>query len=526
MTQPGYTRGEIFLNNISSFWRLIFQQADLVQAMLDNHEETLAQAYFNLLEVILAKSVHDIPVFHREKWQLLTFLESEINANSSSLLRYGGGVVYGPQLPGSEFGAGITFEYGGSAPGAGSSFQLPEGMVGIESYITNRIHEPSLVLTRGADFIIKNTVIFFRENPFENSLVPIRDIHDSTGAVVDRQIAIWALNSDHDYQFLWKNYGHLIDVFLDSSENYKQFLRAAWALFNLGPRIDFLVSTLNALLGLQTVLEASETVETVLIEDDLQKVITDQHVYEFGLTVPLRPDLEAGLVLQASDPLTEVVVILDDVSHPGWWNNYPLLPIPQRILTEEHADDLIVFNQAEKAELVWGGTAPIRVGGNMTQARRDFFAEFPLLWGSGAKWGETTFNYLGLDYLFEKFWKHHLFLLQINLNHVSADRLSGKVIELLRDALPAYVFYIALNDITLVDTYNLEEDAEDLEFDFEKAHFYEDDYDSFEDGYQSRTPLIWGGDTALWKDPTTFKWGAVGFHDGGPRWYIRQKPCE
>lgn len=526
MTQPGYTRGEVFLNNLASFWRLIFSQPEVVQGLLDNHEETLAQAYFNLLEIVLAKSVHDIPVFHREKWKLLTFLESDRNANASSLLRYGGGLVYGPQPLGSEFGEGVTYAYGGTVSGTGSSFLLPEGMVGIESYITNRIVNPSLVLTRGVDFQIKNGVLVFRENPFDNDLVPVRNIQDEAGAVVDREIALWALNSDHDYQFLWKNYGHLIDLFLESSENYKQFLRAAWSLFNLGPRIKFLESTLNALLGLPTVLEATEVVVEILTEGATKKVVTDRNVYEFDVDVPLRGDLEAGLELEATDPLTSVVTILDNLTTPGWWNNFAFLPIPKRILTDGHFDDLVVFNRSDRVPLVWGGSAPIQVGGDMTPERLEVFEEFPLLWGIDASWGDATFSYSGLDLLFEHFFKHHLFLLQINLNHVSADRLTSKVVQLLRDALPSYVFYIALNDVELTDEYSLDEDADDLEFDFEKAHFYEDDYDSYEEGFQSLTPLLAGFDTATWEDPTDFLWGVPGFHGGGPRWYIRPKPCD
>jgi hypothetical protein len=113
----GYSRGEIFLQNISSFWSKVFNDVDVVTALLDGQAEGLAQAYFNLLEIILAKSVHDIPVFHREKWVLLVFNESDINRNAANLLKYGQDSEYGIQTTASAFAPGLEFEYGGFASG-------------------------------------------------------------------------------------------------------------------------------------------------------------------------------------------------------------------------------------------------------------------------------------------------------------------------------------------------------------------------------------------------------------------------
>ena len=167
----GYSRGELFLQNISSFWSQVFNDVPLVTALLDGQAEGLSQAYFDLLEIILAKSVHDIPVFHREKWQLLIFNESDINKNAANLLKYGQDAEYGVQTVSSAFAPGLEFEYGGFASGDATSFALPGDMVDIESYVTNRIYEPSLVFSKGADFFISNGIIFFAKNPFSNVLI-------------------------------------------------------------------------------------------------------------------------------------------------------------------------------------------------------------------------------------------------------------------------------------------------------------------------------------------------------------------
>ena len=520
----GFLQGELFLDNISSFWSKVFKDSDVAQALVSGTEETLSQAYFNLLEVILANSVHDIPVFHREKWQLLVFNESDKNRNAESLLKYGQGAVYGPQTSDSEFPPGQTFQYGGFASGKACSFKLPDQMVDVESYLVNRIHEPSLVLTKGVDFYINNGVIFFKENPFENELIATRAIQDEDGNTVDRQIGIWALNSDHDFQFLFKNYGALIDIFLESSENYKQFLRSAWELFFVGPRITSLLSTLNSLLGLPTIRDAKETFQTTLLEGNTQKVVTDKNVYSLPVSTPLRSDLETGLELEVGDPIAGVITILDDVSTPSWWRNFEFLPIPVRILTEDHGDDLIVFNISRKVPLETGATISLDVSGEMTEERRTFFEEFPLPIGGGWSIGDTSFSYRSLDLLFEFFFKAHLFLLTVNLDEILPSRLTSKVVELLKEALPAYVHFLSVNDVSLSEAYNLGTDSEEPEWEFERAHYYTDTYSDFSDGYHSRGPWLIGFDGIVISDPPAVEIGGTGLQPG-MRWYIRRKPC-
>jgi len=109
----GYTNGGQFIKALGSFWNVLFKDNLLITNYVQGFEELLAQSYFDLLEVVLKKSVQDIPVFHREKWTLLTFKESELNEGTGAFLKYGDGAVYGTQPAGSEYGSGYTFKYGG-----------------------------------------------------------------------------------------------------------------------------------------------------------------------------------------------------------------------------------------------------------------------------------------------------------------------------------------------------------------------------------------------------------------------------
>ena len=516
----GFSKGRLLLNSISSFWSLVFKDAELIKSFVGGIEKTLSQAYFNLLEIILKKSVQDIPIFHREKWTLLIFNESDRNKNSESLLKYGQGVVYGGQPADSDFIPGATFQYGGFAEGLTSSFKLPDKMVDIESFLMNRIYEPSLVLTNGVDFFIRNGIIFFKENPFENDLLPKKEIIDQDGNVVDRQVAIWALNSDFDFQFLFKNYGSIIDIFLESNENYKQFLQTAWRLFTTGPRINNLLSTLNAFLGLPVIIEEKEIVQTLLITDTEQRIVTDQHVYILAPNVDLRSDLTPGLELKAFDYLTDAIVILDTVRNPRWWTNFAYLPIPNEILSHEYFDSLKVFNELVTTDVNFGASAPLKVIGEMTEDKQQLFNDFPIPWGAGWNWGDTKLSFRALDLLMDNFWKSHLFFLQIKANQVLPGRLNQNLIDLLNEALPAYVHFINITDVEFNEDFNTETDTED-DSDFEKAHANTEEYTAnvdWEDGFQG--VLRWGDGVPFGE----FEWGSRGFI-GSFKMFLRENRC-
>ena len=64
----GYERGRLLLESIGTFWSSTFRDKDVLQNHLEGVGSIYGQRYFDLLEIVLAKSIFDIPVFHREKW--------------------------------------------------------------------------------------------------------------------------------------------------------------------------------------------------------------------------------------------------------------------------------------------------------------------------------------------------------------------------------------------------------------------------------------------------------------------------
>lgn len=451
----GFERGRLLLESMSSFWTNLFQDKDIVQGLQEGVSEEYGQVYFDLLEIVLSNSIADIPVFHREKWTLLTLKESNLNQNSGAFLKFGDGAVFGSQPETSEFPGGTQFVYGGLLPGV-YSFALPEGLVDIQSYVMNRVHNPSTVLVKGYDFLVRNGALFLSENPFTSGDLPVRDIIDNTGTVVDREVALWALNSDFDYQFLWSNYGYLLDFFMESDEGYKTFINAVWTLFFQGPRVDRFISAVNGLLGLPVIREVTETIVAIYTESDRIRVVTDRHEYQLRPTATLSSSVILGAELDAFTPLADAIKIVDTKIIPRWWNNRDLIPIPQAILDEDFFGSMIIPQKFLTVGTALGTVYDSGISGKMTPARESFFRNFPRVLGDGWVLGETTTDIAILDLIMQNFFHNHTFLLEVDTSQVRTELLSSQFLKIINDALPAYVHFIGILDKPLEDIYNLE----------------------------------------------------------------------
>ena len=74
--------GHNFLRALSSFWNRLFGDKELLQEVYAGTEETLGQAYFDLMEAVLGSSLNDTPIYHREKWRLLLVRQDQLVYNT------------------------------------------------------------------------------------------------------------------------------------------------------------------------------------------------------------------------------------------------------------------------------------------------------------------------------------------------------------------------------------------------------------------------------------------------------------
>jgi len=67
-----------FLEGLSDFWQRFFNEADQLDAMYQGSAILMGQAYLDLLSNVLAVSLKDAPVFHKEYFRLVTLREDQL----------------------------------------------------------------------------------------------------------------------------------------------------------------------------------------------------------------------------------------------------------------------------------------------------------------------------------------------------------------------------------------------------------------------------------------------------------------
>ena len=445
MARSGYDNGDIFIKALSSFWSVVYQDRALLNKFMSGYGELFSDAYFNFLESILSTSIEDIPVFNKKKWYFLSLKESE-NLADAKLIYTKEGIRYGPQPDNSLFSSNTTFHYGGNF-NSETLFRwtLPRNIVDTDRFLMNRIHSPSLVMTKNQEFIIEEfegqKVITFKDNPFEDTRIPKRNIQDSLGKTVDREFGLWALNTFWDYELVWETYGKLVNFYRPNSEEYKIFVRAIWDLFVGGPNFKNVEAGVNAVLGLP-ITRDTETIKEI-IDDGTNNVIrTDLNIYKVDKSIPLRSDFfstEGNLIPDTFEPLTEVISVKDSVSDPQWWNDIDPFIIPKNLIYE-NVDFFIPDNVIFYADMVIGKEYGPPAG---VDTPNEYLKTIGLRigeWVIGQEDSSTPLSYK-LDYknyIMENFFKENLFFLSISPSVTQLQNFDRQVVQVIDTIIDDY----------------------------------------------------------------------------------------
>lgn len=131
-----------FLTGLSSFWNRLFSDVDLLNESYAAHEETVAQAYLDLMESVLSSALDEVPVFHRDNWRYISVREDN-----------------------------VFYE-----PSGNVNFKVDVGDARAVPFLYNRILDPTAVLEDGVDYDVTATLnynetdqtnhIGFYSNPF------------------------------------------------------------------------------------------------------------------------------------------------------------------------------------------------------------------------------------------------------------------------------------------------------------------------------------------------------------------------
>ena len=172
----------------------------------------------------------------------------------------------------------------------------------------------------------------FNTNPFESVLVPKIDLIDSTGEPVvytdvngieqqEQEIILWCYNTQVDVEQLYLSHGYVFNVKFDSSEFYKELLKALDNALVEGMTVLALKTLMAAMLGIKPVIEFEETVEEVASADGYHIVVTDKNVYKINSAFTLSSSVVVGSQLHSGDIVITDLQYFDNVTKRDWWTS-------------------------------------------------------------------------------------------------------------------------------------------------------------------------------------------------------------
>lgn len=292
---------EFMLRTLGALWSYWYPERDTVKSTLTARGETFYQVYLDLLDLVASKSRFNIPIFKRQNWYMFTVLESQKNASYQLMNLYSTN--------------GLTYQYA-DKPAYGDKLNSKYFSFAVDPTIKrvhavyNRVINPSLILLDGVDYSLntEHGIISFSKDPFDDPLVPKRDVLDSSGNVVDREMALWFNLSDWDIQNVYNQFGYALGIWMESSTFYKEFISAVWDLLVLGPTQSALKFAITALTGVPFA-EGNETVVRVISDGSYKHVETDKNVYTFKSTATII--VSAGDELVAGQAMSTSAIIIE-----------------------------------------------------------------------------------------------------------------------------------------------------------------------------------------------------------------------
>jgi len=299
--QNNFDDPEQLLGLLGSFWATTYSGNALLEDLSGITGQMAQQSHLHLLELVQSVSRYTVPIFHQDNWYGLRILESELNSDDSLIEEY-------TTPASSNYTATTSLNYGEIAGQTFYSITKPEGLENVQ-VIFNRLAGPSVELIKGIDFWIRDSVITVRNNPFDNPLIPKRELLNAIGTITDRECVLWLYRGQWDWQTVYEQFGYALRLRMKSSQGYRDFINAIFDAFVEGTSIRTQQQALAATFGIPLVVEASETVEYVVNDADKLNIITDVHTYQFPLGTTAI--VAVGDVVVAGDPLTNLLQIFE-----------------------------------------------------------------------------------------------------------------------------------------------------------------------------------------------------------------------
>jgi hypothetical protein len=322
------------LGMLGSLWTNVYGGRALVEDRVDVVAQLAEQSHIDFGEMQTTLNRYEIPVHHRENWQVLNLRQSDMNQTDASLWRFDDS-----DLP--TFDGNPEFAFDTPLDSTEFTFIAPDALASVK-LITNRITSPSVVLHGDIDFRLmpdRNGIVF-RTNPFDNDLITRTEIFEG-GVITDTGLTLWLCRPEFDWQYIYEHFGYVIGRQLASSESYRDLTNRVMDAVAGGTALEQATEIISLFAGIPLVRNPVEVVEDIHTNAEHVVVLTDSHVYRHSASATAA--VAIGDTVQQGDPLiTAYEIIRPGIDDPAMLS---AIVLGKGLLSAEFAGELIFRNE-------------------------------------------------------------------------------------------------------------------------------------------------------------------------------------
>ena len=285
------------LEAIGSLWSSTYDNGDMIESLLVAIAAAGNQELSDFYAMLASISRKSIPVTHLQQIQPVVLIKSQKDQNYG-IPTYGDGISF--------FDGSTRFDtpYNGTILPA---YPAPAGMVAAP-VIVNRLTNTSRTLICNVDYWLKNGMLIFRDDPFNDPLCPKIEVM-SGSQVVDMQCSLWILRGQFDRDAINQQFGYAMNLNAPSTPAGKDFVNAMFDALVDGSAFRHLYRAWSAIAGVPLCQSDGEIVQLIVTQPDRLIVITDQQVYSFNLAAT--PIVNVGDTLRQYQPLTDALMFFE-----------------------------------------------------------------------------------------------------------------------------------------------------------------------------------------------------------------------
>ena len=313
------TNRNFFAEFIGSAWNHVYAGSRLTGGVASFSASAVIQQYQWMIEAVERLSINTVKPTSLEFARPVIFRQSNFSVGPDKLYQ-GGGQVFGAQPSDTEFQEGALFAFGGLEKKSGKYYVgIDSSAVSIGPVIINSLRSPSLVWVDGIDFTFADGIIAFKKNPFDDPRIPKRKVASDADGEDEDEIVLWMTNVQSDSGEFSQHYGFAAPGLKPGTDEYFGAVKACLRAITEGPTMSAIDHLVAATLGLPCILEARETVLSIVPFGDDTVVATDLGIYLVKSDFSVRQEVVAGAVLEAGHPLCDGSEVFDRTSKRQWW---------------------------------------------------------------------------------------------------------------------------------------------------------------------------------------------------------------